>query len=167
MSLEDGSWPRIVFAGYARFLATEGLEGIAARNAERGLDPVGMTERFTRHARALVASGGGEGADRPAGLRLEILAETNPYASDAPEIVLRVLLDGAPYGAAPLRVLARAPDGTVTETRHPTDAEGRATIPAPPGIEILANVVWLEETDPATGAPWHSHWGSLTFRRPE
>jgi hypothetical protein len=152
---------------YARFLETEGLQDIAARNAERGLDPVGMTERFTRHARALVASGAGEGADRPAGLRLEIVAETNPYAGDTPEIALQVLLDGGPHGAAPLRVLARGPDGTVTETRHATDAEGRARIPAPPGAEILANTVWLEETDPATGAPWHSHWASLTFRRPD
>ena len=152
---------------YARFIEEEGLAHAAVRNAERGLDPVGLTEDFSRYAKALVAVGEGAGADRIAGLRVEIVAELNPYADDlSAGLPLRALLDGDPFEGARVRLLQRLPTGEVTEDRYRTDADGRAVVSVAPGATVLANVVWLEEPAGADAADWHSHWASLTFASP-
>ncbi len=151
---------------YDRFLREEGLDFAVARNAARGLEPVGLTERFTRHAKSLVAVGEGAGQDRRLGLKVEIVAGANPYTDDTSDgLPVQAFRDDAPFANMLLRVLARGPDGSVTETRLITDDEGRTTIPAMPGATLLANIVALDEETGA--AQWHSHWASLTFAMPE
>ena len=153
---------------YARFIEEEGLEHVAARNAERGLQPVGLTEAFSRHAKTLVAVGDGAGADQVAGLKVEIVADLNPYRDDLSDgLPLRALLHGGPLEGARMRLLQRLPTGEVTEDRYRTDAEGRAVVSVAPGATVLANVVWMEEPTGADAADWHSHWASLTFASPE
>ncbi len=153
---------------YARFIEDEGLDYVAARNAERGLDPVGLTEAFTRYAKSLVAVGTGRGEDRAAGLKIEIVSGLNPYRDDFSDgLPLQALLDGGPHAGARLRVLQRHASGEVTEDRYETDAEGRATVAVTPGASVLANVVWLEELAGPGTAAWHSHWASLTFAAPD
>ncbi len=153
---------------YARFIEDEGLEHVAARNAERGLDPVGLTEAFTRYVKSLVAVGDGVGADRVAGLKIEIVSGLNPYRDDLSDgLPLQVLLDGEPNAGTRLRLLQRHASGELTEDRYETDDEGRAVVVVEPGATVLANVVWLEELTAGPGkAAWHSHWASLTFAVP-
>ncbi len=153
---------------YARFIEEEGLGHVAERNVERGLDPVGLTESFSRYAKSLVAVGEGAGADRVAGLKVEIVAELNPYRDDlSAGLPLRALLDGDPFEGVRLRVLQRLPNGEVTEDRYRTDAAGRASVVIARGATVLANVVWMEEPPHDGAADWHSHWASLTFAAPD
>lgn len=151
---------------YASYLAQEGLEFAADRNAARGIDPVGMTERFTRHAKSLVAVGNAAGQDRRLGLKVEIVAGVNPYVDDISDgLPVQLFRDGDVFPEALLRILMRLPDGALREVRLTTDAEGRATVPTVPGATVLANVVALYEEEGE--AQWHSHWASLTFAVPE
>lgn len=153
-------------ATYESYITQEGLEFAADRNAARGIDPVGMSERFTRHAKSLVAVGDGAGQDRRLGLKLEIVAGANPYLDDvAAGLPVQVFRDGDAFAGALLRVLTRLPDGTLREARATTDGEGRAIVPTVPGATVLANVVALDEEEGEV--PWHSHWASLTFAVPQ
>ena len=157
-------WER--FVGFAEHKAFDGA--IEAHRA-RGLPEEGVTERYTRFAKALVAVGDGAGADAPTGLRTEIVAEANPYVDDVSQgLPVRVLLDGAPRADAQVELFARAPDGTVTITTQRTDAEGRAVLAVRPGHAYLADAVAIEPLDPeADGAMWHTLWAALTFAVPE
>lgn len=147
---------------YARFLEDEGLGFATARNAERGLSVVGLTERFTRHAKSLVAVGDGAGQDRRIGLKVELVAGLNPYVDDLSNgLPIQAFRDGETFGNALLRVLKRLPDGSLSETRITTDADGRATVAVTDGATVLANIVALDEEEGT--AQWHSHWASLTF----
>lgn len=151
---------------YEAYLEQEGLEFAADRNAARGIDPVGMTERFTRHAKSLVAVGDGEGQDRRLGLKLEIVAGANPFRDDvAAGLPVQLFRNGTSFSDNLLRVYTRSPDGTVREDRLKTDSEGRAVVPTVSGATMLVSAVALDEEEGA--ARWHSHWASLTFAVPE
>lgn len=124
-------------------------------------------ERYTRHAKALIAVGDGAGADAQAGLLTEFVALTNPYAPGF-DGVMRVQLH---YGAvlragAQVEVFDRAPDDSVTITLHTTDADGIAAVPVTPGHEYLFDAVVLEPSPPDAGAVWDTYWAALTFMVP-
>lgn len=164
--------PRDERTGWERFVGfTEhkAMDGVPERHLERGFDREGVTERYRRYAKALVAVGDGAGADAPTGLRTEIVAEANPYTDDlSGGMPVRVLLDGAPRAAAQVELFERAPDGTVAVTTHRTDAEGVAVLPVRAGHEYLADAVAIEPLDPEAedGAQWRTLWAALTFAVP-
>ena len=151
---------------YDLYLAQEGLEFAAGRNAARGIEPVGMTERFTRHAKSLIAVGNATGRDRLLGLKVEIVAGANPYVDDvAAGLPMQLFRNGASFPDTLLRVFTRSPNGTVREDRLTTDSEGRAVVPTVSGATILVSAVTLDEEEGE--ARWHSHWASLSFAVPE
>lgn len=129
-------------------------------------------ERYTRHVKALIAVGNGEGTDQYVGLKTEFIALTNPYASDF-EGKMTVLLtyEGTPRADAQVEVFDRAPDDSVTITLHRTDAEGTATVPVQPGHEYLFDAVVLEpapDAETEENAPlWETYWAALTFEVPQ
>lgn len=154
------------FADYAR---EEGLDDLVPRHRRRGLPETGFIELFSRCAKALVAVGAGAGEDRPVGLPLEIVVETNPYrVSPADPVVVRLLRRGAALPGAQVSVFHRRPDGGLEVRRLRADANGRAPVAAGAGF-FLISAVQIEEPDPAlaarTGAAWHSYWASATFTR--
>ncbi len=123
------------------------------------------------------------------GLKIEFVAEANPYTDDLTSgMPLLLLLDGAPRADAQVELFQTAADGTVTITLHRTDAEGRVTVPVLPGMEyrtdaegrvtvpVLPGMEYLVDNvdlralpndDAAAGPVWHSDWASLTFRTPD
>jgi uncharacterized GH25 family protein len=158
------------FAVFQRFVAHKDFATALTDHAARGLPETGFQETYRRHAKALIAVGSGEGADRPMGLAIEIVALANPYTDDlSAGLPVLVLLDGAPRQDVQVELFATAPDGTVTTTLQRTDAAGHVVLPVRPGTEYLVDSVVLRRLpndDPAAGPVWHSDWASLTFRTP-
>lgn len=158
------------FAVFQRFVAHKDFRTALADHAARGLPEAGFRETYRRHAKSLIAVGSGAGADRAIGLKIEIVALANPYTDDLTAgLPLLVLLDGAPRADTQVELFQTAPDGTVTITRHRTDAEGKVTVPVLPGMEYLVDNVDLRalpNDDSKTGPVWHSDWASLTFHTP-
>ncbi len=159
------------FAVFQRFVAHKDFRTALADHAARGLPDTGFRETYRRYAKSLIAVGSGAGADRAMGLKIEIVALTNPYTDDlSTGMPLLVLLEGAARADAQVELFQTAPDGTVTTTLHRTDAEGRVTVPVLPGMEYLVDTVDLRalpNDDPAAGPVWHSDWASLTFHTPD
>jgi hypothetical protein len=159
------------FAVFQRFVAHKDFATALADHAARGLPETKFTETYRRHAKSLIAIGSGEGADRAVGLGIEIVALANPYTDDLTQgLPVLVLLDGAPRIDVQVELFQTAPDGTVTITKHRTDADGEALLPMQPGHEYLVDSVVLRRLpndDPKAGPVWHSDWASLTFRTPD
>lgn len=139
-------------------------------NKERGIPETGFRERYSRYGKSLIAVGDGAGNDREVGLETEIVALANPYNDDlSGGMPVRVLYQGTPRADTQVEVFSRAPDGTVTDSFHRTDAKGVAVIPVEAGFEYLVDSVVMRpleqvnETDPV----WESLWASLTFKTPE
>jgi cobalt/nickel transport protein len=155
---------------FAAFAAHKDFPDIAARQDARGLPREDFKERYTRHAKALVAVGDGAGSDRALGLETEFVALDNPYAAGfdgVMEVALRY--QGEPRPDAQVEVFDAAPDGSVTVTLTRTDAEGRAAVPVMPGHRYLFDAVVLRPVEPAeAGDPvWETVWAALTFAVPD
>ena len=138
------------------------------RHKARGFSPVHVRERYSRHAKSLIAIGHGKGADRAFGLEVEFVALGNPY-NDDPAAGLNVLLlyQGAPLADAQIELLDQAPDGTVRQRFYRTDNSGQVSVPVTPGHFHLIDHVVMRELN-IEGAPhWESLWASLTFLAPD
>jgi uncharacterized GH25 family protein len=159
------------FAVFQRFVAHKDFATALADHATRGLPETGFKETYRRHAKSLVAVGSGAGSDRVVGLAIEIVALANPYTDDLTAgLPVLVLLDGLPRVDVQVELFEAAPDGTITITKHRTDANGQTVLPLRSGSEYLVDSVVLRRLpndDPAAGPVWHSDWASLTFRTPD
>ncbi|WP_418593514.1 DUF4198 domain-containing protein [Ponticoccus sp. (in: a-proteobacteria)] len=163
--LTYNSWDK-----FESFLADKDLSWVAARHDARGLPRDSLRERYSRHAKSLIAVGDGQGADREAGLLTEIVAQANPYTDDlSGGLPVRVLYRGAPRADTQVTVFARDPGGAVSVATYRTDAGGRAVIEVAPGHVYLVDSVVMRELEVAgpNDPAWESLWASLTFRVPE
>lgn len=140
------------------------------RHIARGLAQDLVRERYSRHAKSLVALGDGAGADREMGLLTEIVAEANPYTDDlSGGFPVRVLYQGAPRADVQVELFERNAAGDVTIRLYRTDDQGRVSVDVTPGHFYLVDSVVMrelevtEDKDPA----WESLWASLTFETPD
>ena len=151
------------WAVFRQYLADEGLDSFADLHRKRGLPETGFTERYRRYAKALVQVGPARTADRDVrvGMPLELVAESNPYASSVERIEVKLLWQGAPVAGVQINIFRD--DSDVTRTSVVTDKNGRALIPLPNDGDYLLNAVLLQ---PVEDGPvvWSSHWASLSFR---
>ncbi len=158
------------FAKFESFARHKGLPEVVDLHRSRGLPETGFAETYVRFAKSLVSIGAGAGSDRAMGLRIEIVAQENPYQDDMTDgMTLQVLLDGQPRASAQLSLFETAADGVVSETFHVTDANGMVTVPAKSGSVYLADSVdlfALPNDDINAGPLWHSDWASLTYMIP-
>ncbi|WP_323766683.1 DUF4198 domain-containing protein [Antarctobacter sp.] len=140
------------------------------RHLERGLGQERVYERYSRHAKSLVALGDGAGADREVGLLTEIVAEANPYTDDlSGGFPVRVLYQGAPRADVQVELFERDASDAVTIRLYRTDDQGRAEVEVKPGHFYLVDAVVMRELEVAgdTDPAWESLWASLTFEVPE
>lgn len=152
---------------FLKFAAHKDFPDIAARHTANGFPDVPFKERYTRHAKALIAVGDGLGADRAVGLKTEFVALTNPYDPGFDGIMrVQVLLDGAPRSDVQVEVFDRPATGDVAVTLHRTDATGIAAIPVTPGHSYLFDAVVLEPITGDATAVWDTFWAALTFAVP-
>ncbi|MGR3759361.1 DUF4198 domain-containing protein [Roseobacteraceae bacterium NS-SX3] len=160
----------LVYESWTKFQAfadEKGFAGIRARHTARGLPESGFTERYSRHAKALIAVGQGEGRDGARGMETEFVALANPYTGPA-AVSLPVLLlyQDAPRPGARIDVFERTAEGAVTRTRTQTGADGIARITVKPGRSYLLDAVVLRPAPDGSGAVWETLWASLTFAIP-
>ena len=155
------------FEKFETFLDEWDFDWALAEHAAREFPRENVREVYFRYAKALVAVGDGEGADRPLGMPIELVALDNPYLAkpgDMLEIELR--FGDAPLADGRVKHFHRAPDGTVEMTRLRSDAAGRIRVPATPGFHLI-NAVYLdlasERMQMFLGASWQSLWASLTY----
>lgn len=160
------------WAKFQKFAAHKDFATAKADHIANGWPQVGFRESYTRHAKALIAIGNGEGADQSVGMATEFTALTNPYAH-AFDGQMRVLLAylNAPRADAQVEVFERAPSGEVTITLHRTDNLGRATVPVKKGHSYLFDAVVLRPSQQALATPtsplWETLWAALTFHVPD
>ncbi|SFD74149.1 Uncharacterized conserved protein, contains GH25 family domain [Sulfitobacter brevis] len=142
------------------------------QHIDEGWRQENFKETYTRHTKALIAVGGGKGADAARGMETEFVALTNPYTDDLSSgMKVALSYQNQPRANAQVEVFDRAPDETVSITLHRTDAEGIATIPVTAGHEYLFDGVVLRKAekdarDPAAPV-WETLWAALTFKVPE
>ena len=158
------------FAKFERFARKEGNAWLLDAHNQRGLPRKDVTEAYTRYAKALVLVGDGEGRDEWAGMPLEIVAETNPYAdSSSGTISVRLLWNGQGMAGKQISIFRKHGGCEAKRTAVLTDTDGRASIPREPGGRFLLNSVHVVEPPAAsknTRAMWQSFWASTTFELP-
>jgi len=157
-------------AKFETYLKEEGLETVSARRARQGKTTAPAREVFSRSAKSLLAVGDGSGPgfdrfDRVLGLRLELVAEKNPYAlAGGGELPVRLLYEGKPLAGSLVMALQRGRPGAVASAR--SDSKGRATLKLDrPGLWLIKAVHMIPAPADA-GADWESFWASLTFAIP-
>jgi uncharacterized GH25 family protein len=157
-------------ARFNAYAQEEGLTPALETRAERGLQAIDASERYSRQTKALVQVGDGGGAQdavtRPVGLTLEIVPEVSPYALPRPAALpVRVLYEGRPLAGALVKLTDLAHDAAPLE-QHRTDGEGRAGFVMPTGGAWMMDVVW---TKPLTdeGVDFETVFSSLSFGFPD
>jgi len=153
---------------FEKFLRGKDLSPMLDAHIARGLPQDTFRESYTRHAKSLVAVGHGDGADRRLGLKTEIVALANPYASNfSGRLPVRVYYNGQPRRDIQVDVFEKAPGGKVTETKLRTDRSGQTVILTKPGHRYLLNAVVIRVPErQARDIAWETLWATLTFMVP-
>jgi uncharacterized GH25 family protein len=154
-------------AKFEAYLKAEGLEHISRLRAERQETGKGSLEVYSRCAKTLFKVGGGakEGHDRIAGLRLEIVPETNPYLVAAgADLTFRVLFEGKPLANGLVIARSRAEPRHTASAR--TDGEGRVRLTLDRAGEWLVKCTHMIAAPAELSMDWESLWASLTFELP-
>jgi uncharacterized GH25 family protein len=157
-------------AKFEAYLALEGLEGVSRARARAGASGRPGRETFSRCAKSLVfvgspTSGAADGGDHDLGLRLELVAEADPYRLRAGSALpLRLTFEGRPLANALIVASPQAsPQATVAAR---SDAQGRVRLTLAQSGVWLVKAVHMVAAAPSSGADWESLWASLTFELP-
>lgn len=139
---------------FEQHLAEKGLDSISALRRSRGASGTGAREAYSRYAKAVLIVGEGTPnvADRPLGLRLELVAESTE--------TFRLLFEGKPLAGVLVTASRRGSADEPLEAR--TDAGGRVTFLLQEGAWLIAAVHMIEALR-GVDADWESFWASLTF----
>lgn len=164
------------FEGY---LAEEGLVERAKGLREAGRVPPApdgpVRELFARSVKTLVRVGGASPEPRSTPDRsvgpilaqpLELVPLADPFAPEARELPLRVLLRGEPAAGVLVEAASLAGGGPPTRAVTGPGGVARLGLPGVAGpTPWLVSAVVLEAAPSGSGADWRSLWSSLTFER--
>lgn len=153
------------FEAYAR---DEGLTEVLAHRERSGQAMRAGTERYSRHAKALVsdvcAHPGSTGlAQRVLGLRLEIVPMGEPVAPPVGEpLGVRLLFDARPLAGAQVRrvSLEAAPRA---DERGMTDSQGVAWFPSAHAGPWMLAAVWSRPLAPPAPVAYETFFASFTY----
>tara|TARA_R110002020_G_scaffold400596_3_gene610673 strand:- start:743 stop:1564 length:822 start_codon:yes stop_codon:yes gene_type:complete len=157
---------------FTSFLDEKGFERVIAEHDNRSLPKERIREAYSRHAKALVAVGSGQGSDAPRGLEIELVALDNPYTANLAEpLRFQILYRDAVMPDNRVTLFDRSPDGTVAILTQQADARGTVAFDITPGHTYLVDTVMIRPTSrellvQTKGAVWESLWASLTFQVP-
>jgi uncharacterized GH25 family protein len=156
------------WAKFAKFAAHKDFPNAEADHTAAGWPRENFYESYTRHVKALMAIGSGNGVDQNYGMQTEFVALTNPYTDGFDgNMQVQVFFDDTPREDTQIEVFERAPDETVTITLHRTDADGIATIPVKPAHTYLFDAVVLQPYTADDKSVWQTLWAALTFHVPK
>jgi uncharacterized GH25 family protein len=150
-------------AKFEAYLREEGLEHIVKLREERKETDKPGHEVYSRCAKALIRAGdAAEGFDRVAGLRCEVVPETNPFAAAPGDaLTFRVLFEGKPLERG-LVVARNNPDPKHTVSAR-TDAAGRVKLTLDRAGAWMVKCTHMIPAPAETGMDWESLWASVTF----
>lgn len=150
-------------AEFEKYLETEGLERVKTLRAFGAPKGKFIRENYSRSAKSLVVAGKpGAAADRALGLRLELVAEKNPYLTA--RVPLRLIYEGKPLADALVAAFNKAEPLKKQKIR--TDQDGRVVLDVGRRGAWLVTAVHIFPAPSGTRADWESVWASLTFERP-
>jgi len=142
-------------AKFESYLREEGLESIIDARRQRGESGKAGTEIYSRAAKTLLQSGGGEPVDQVVGLRFELVRKGNAF---------QALFEGKPLPNALVVAIRRGDAANPTSVR--TDANGMAAFPSLGRGEWLVKTVHMVPAPASANADWESIWASVTFALP-
>jgi uncharacterized GH25 family protein len=160
---------------FDEYLRKEGLEGpLKAREALGAATGPGR-ERYLRCAKTWIAGSDGSRLQKPFGMPLEIIPQSDPLVSG--ELTVQVLYNAEPIegilvkawnqplasGAVPRDQMARDPVQPVAQAR--TGKDGVAALQLDGSGEWLLSAVHMQPSADKQAADWESRWASLTFAR--
>lgn len=157
--------PAIRFNDY---LKAEGLATIIAARSRAGATAQSGRERYSRRAKALVQVGASTAtnarlATKALGMKLEIVADRNPYALGPDRMLpVHVLYKGQRLAGATVMLTSLEFDAKPL-SQAVTNAQGQATFRVPPVGEWLLNVLWSEPVRNDPKADFDTTFSSLTF----
>lgn len=149
---------------FEAYLREEGLEHIIGERAKLGESAAPGKEAYARYAKSFVLVGDmpSAGWEKPVGLKIEIVPDTDPFALKAgSEFRCRVLLEGKPLEG--LWLGARSPTQTAEVKGARTDAKGYASFTLPSEGWWLIHGVHMARAADGADVDWESSWASLTF----
>jgi cobalt/nickel transport protein len=153
------------WAKFAKFAAHKDFPNAEADHTAAGWPREDFRESYTRHVKALMSVGTGEGADQKYGMETEFVALTNPYSDDFDGTMrVQVFFKDTPRADAQVEVFERAPDETVAITLYRTNYEGIASIPVKPAHTYLFDAVVLQPHTADDKSVWQTLWAALTFQ---
>lgn len=155
-----GSLATLDASTLAKYVAEEGLQP-ALRAAKISADKP-LRDNFARCAKVLLR---GErnttGFDRVAGMALELIPVTNPYATKG-TVTVKLLFEGKPLKDALIVAIPKRKPSAQNSAR--SDAKGMATMKLDRDGEWLIKAVHVVRSK-TPGADVDSYWASLTFKR--
>lgn len=140
---------------FERYLREEGLERIIDDRRKRGESSKRGTEVYSRAAKTLLQTGGGELHDQSLGLRLELVRNGSAF---------QVVFEGKPLPNALVVAIRRGDAAKPARAR--TDANGRVALPSMRRGEWLVKTVHMVRAPASADADWESIWASVTFALP-
>ena len=157
---------------FTLFLDEKGFTRLTREHENRNLPKERIREAYSRHAKALVAVGSGQGVDAPRGMEIELVALDNPYTANLAEpLRFQIIYQNAVLPENRVTLFDRASDGTVVISTQQSDAQGTVAFNLTPGHTYLVDTVMIRATSrdllvQTQGAVWESLWASMTFQIP-
>ncbi len=158
------SFTTMELPAFRDYLREEGLDSVIDQVSGLG-DGGSVREAFSRCAKSIlrVAPGDSKGFDSRLGLRLELVARTDPSRiAPGDSIEVELLFEGRPLEGA--LITARPKEQPMAATTGRSDANGVTR------LEITRPGMWMVKTvhmiPPEEGleADWESLWATLTFQ---
>ena len=156
------------WAKFAKFATHKNFQNAEADHKAADWPSENFRESYTRHVKALIAVGTGEGVDQNYGMETEFVALSNPYGDGFDgKMQVQLLFENTPRQNAQVEVFERAPDETVSITLYQTDDNGIAEVPVKPAHTYLFDAVVLQPYTKDDKAVWQTLWAALTFQVPK
>lgn len=166
--------PRVITlaaADFDRYLREEGIEDVAAERKRQNAPAAPVTERYSKHVRAVVQVGQTLTNDpsRPLGYPTELLLLSHPATLKAGDaLTFQALYKGEPLPgqlvyASREGFHAHGPDGAhVNRIRTRTGADGKAAIRIDRAGKWYLTMIYLRKVDEAE-VEYESNWSTVTF----
>lgn len=151
-------------AKFEEYLREEGLLHVVKARADAKQTERPGREVYSRCAKTLIRAGDSakEGFDRVAGLRLEVVPETNVFSAVAGDEV-RFRVEFEKKALAEALVVARSAKEPKHTISARTDAEGRVRLALDRDGAWMVKCVHMLPAPAETGMDWESLWASVTF----
>jgi uncharacterized GH25 family protein len=168
LQTDDGAQTHLPSIRFNDYLKVEGLTPALEQRARLNQMDRDGSERYSRCAKSIVqvgppGAGSQDHVNKPVGLPLEIVPESNPYGvPQSAALPVRVIYAGRPLGGALVKLTNLKNDASPFEV-HLTDHDGRASFTMPNSGRWLLNVIWTKALPRSEETDFETVFSSLSF----